>query len=175
MAAARQSANVEAIDQFRRGLALVEALPDMRERAARELDLQMALGPALFATGSYSHPDVGRTYARALELCRQVGDHPRGFMALRGLFLYHLNLLEMDKAQHFAGEALRIAERLDDAAHLVGAHTTLGHTLFVQGKLEPALTHLRRGVELLDPNMQFPDWPGIHPSLTCQNYLGLIS
>src|SRR4029079_15721074 len=49
-AAARQSANLEAVDQFRRGLALIEALSDMRERAERELDLQMAIGPALFAT-----------------------------------------------------------------------------------------------------------------------------
>jgi class 3 adenylate cyclase len=111
-AAASRSANLEAIDQFRRGLALVEALSDMRERAERELDLQMALGPALFATKSYSHPDVGRTYARALELCRQLDDTPRGFTALRGLQNHHANLLEMEEAQHFAEEALRVAERL---------------------------------------------------------------
>ena len=36
VAAARQSANVEAVDRFRRGLALVEALSDMRERAERD-------------------------------------------------------------------------------------------------------------------------------------------
>ena len=71
MAAVRTSANVEAIDQFGRGLALVEALPDPRERAERELELQMALGSALIATKLYNHPDVGRTYARAWELCRQ--------------------------------------------------------------------------------------------------------
>jgi predicted ATPase len=59
VAAARQSANVEAVDQFRRGPALVEALPDECEKAERELDLQMALGPALYATKSYSHPDLG--------------------------------------------------------------------------------------------------------------------
>jgi len=99
------------------------------ERAARELDLQMALGPALFTTKSYSHPDIGRTYARAWELCRQLDDYSREFTALRGLHLYHVNLLEMEKAQHFAEEALRMAERLDDAARLVGAHTMLGHTL----------------------------------------------
>src|SRR5262249_59609937 len=64
-AAASQSANLEAIDQFRRGLALVEALSDPRERAKRELNLQMALGPALFATKTYIHPDIGRTYSRA--------------------------------------------------------------------------------------------------------------
>ena len=95
-AAARQSANLEAIDQFRRGLALVEALPDVHERAERELDLQMALGPALAATKVYSHPEIGRTYARARELCRQLGDHSREFTALRGLQLHHQNRLEME-------------------------------------------------------------------------------
>jgi hypothetical protein len=62
VAAASKSANLEAIDQFRRGLELVEALSDMRERAERELDLQMALGPALYATKNYTHPDIGRAY-----------------------------------------------------------------------------------------------------------------
>jgi predicted ATPase len=44
-AAASRSANLEAIDQFRQGLALVGALSEIRERAEGELDLQMALGP----------------------------------------------------------------------------------------------------------------------------------
>ena len=174
VAAASKSANLEAIDQFRRGLALVEALSDPRERAERELDLQMALGPALFATKSHSHPDTGRTYARAWELCRQVGDHSRGFTALRGLQLYHLNLLEMEKAQHFAEEALRVAERLDDAARLVGARGSLGVSLYWQGKLEPALAHVRGGFELFEPNMRLPDWPGAHPGVICQFLLALI-
>ena len=175
VAAASKSANVEAIDQFRRGLALVEALSDARERAERELDLQMALGPALFATKIHSHPDVGRAYARAWELCQQLGDHSREFTALRGLQLHHVNLLEMEKAQHFAEEAMRVAERLDDAARLVGAHMALGVTLFCQGKLEPALAHFRRGFEMFDPNMQFPDWPGSHPGVQCQFCPVLIS
>jgi tetratricopeptide (TPR) repeat protein len=174
-AAATKSANLEAIDQFRRGLALVDALPDMRERAERELHLQMALGPALVATKLRSHPDIGRTYARARELCRQLGDHSREFTALRGLQLHHQNLLKMEKAQHFAEEALRVAERLEDAARLAGAHTTLGLTLYWQGNLEPALVHFRRGFELFDPNMQFPDWPGAYPGVQCQLYLMLIS
>ena len=110
VAAASKSANLEAIDQFRRGLALVEALPDMREQAERELDLQMALGPALFATKIFHHPDIGRTYARAWELCQQLGDHSRGFTALRGLQLHHLGRTEMDKSLYFAEETLRVAE-----------------------------------------------------------------
>jgi tetratricopeptide (TPR) repeat protein len=175
VAAASRSANLEAIDQFRRGLALVEALSDPREQAERELDLQMALGPALIATNSFSHPDIGRAYARAWELCHQLGDHSREFTALRGLYLHHLNLLEMVQAQHFAEEGLRVAQRLDDAAHLVGAHAALGPALYWQGKLEPALPHLQRGFELFDPKMQFSDYPGSHPGVVCQLFLALIS
>jgi predicted ATPase len=175
MAAARQSANVEAGDQFGRGLALVEVLSDPRERAESELDLQMALGPALYATRRYTHPDIGRAYGRAWELCRQLGDDTRATTALRGLQVYHTNLLEMEKAQHFAEEALRVAERLGDAARLVGAHAVLGNALCFQGKLEPALAHSRRGFEMFDPNMQFRDWPGAHPAVQCQIFLALIS
>jgi class 3 adenylate cyclase/tetratricopeptide (TPR) repeat protein len=174
-AAASKWANVEAIDQFRRGLALVEALSDPRERAECELDLQMALGPALIATKIHSHPDVGRAYARAWELCRQLGDYSREFTTLRGLMLYHVNRAEMDQSQHFAEEAMRVAERLDDTARLVGARMALGVTLLWQGKLEPALAHFRRGFEMFDPNMEFPDWPGSHPGVQCQFQPMLIS
>ena len=66
---------------------------------------------------------------RAWELCRQVGDYSREFTTLRGLMLYHVNRAEMDKSQHFAEEAMRVAERLDDAARLVGARMALGVTL----------------------------------------------
>jgi predicted ATPase/DNA-binding winged helix-turn-helix (wHTH) protein len=147
----------------------------MRERAERELDLQIALGIALVATKLHGHPDIGRAYARAWELCRQLGDHSRGFTALRGLQVYHQNLLEMGKAQHFAEEALRVAERLDDPARLVGGHMAVGGTLYWQGKLEQALGHFRRGFQLFDPDMQLLDWPGSHPGLQCQIFPMLIS
>jgi tetratricopeptide (TPR) repeat protein len=135
----------------------------------------MALGPALYVTKGYSHTDVGRAYARAWELCQQLDDYPREFTALRGLQLHHQNLLEMEKAQHFAEEALHVAERLDDTARLVGAYASLGGVLYWRGKLEPALSHYQRGFELFDPTMQFPDFPGPHPGVQCQYLLPFIS
>jgi hypothetical protein len=86
-----------------------------------------------------------------------------------------LNLLEIEKGQHFAEEVLRVADRLADAARLVGAHMAVGLTLFWQGKLEPALAHFWRGFELFDPEMRFPDWPGSHPVMQCQFFSMLIS
>jgi predicted ATPase len=81
----------------------------------------------------------------------------------------------MEKAQHFAEEALHVAERLDDAARLVGGHMAVGVTLYNRGKLEPALAHFRRVLAMFDPNMQFPDWPGSHPGVSCQFFLALVS
>jgi len=68
-----------------------------------------------------------------------------------------------------------VAERLDDGAYRVGAHVALGAVLFYQGKPEPALVYFRRGLEMFDPNMQFPDWPGSHPGVQCQFWPMLIS
>jgi predicted ATPase len=51
----------------------------------------------------------------------------------------------------------------------------LGVTLFWQGKIETALTQFRRGLDMFDPNMQFPDWPGSNPGVQCKFYLAAIS
>src|SRR5262249_945586 len=70
--AAERSANVEAIAHLNKGLDLVRMLPDVRERADRELELQTALGPTLMATKGFAAPDVGQAFARARELCQQL-------------------------------------------------------------------------------------------------------
>ena len=74
---AKQYANAEAIEQFRKGLELVPALNDPRDRDARELELRMGIGPALFATRHYGYPEIGRTYTRAWELCEPLKDDTR--------------------------------------------------------------------------------------------------
>jgi tetratricopeptide (TPR) repeat protein len=58
---------------------------------------------------------------------------------------------------------------------MITAHIALGAVLFYQGKPEPALVYFRRGLEMFDPNMQFPDWPGSHPGVQCQFWPMLIS
>jgi ATP/maltotriose-dependent transcriptional regulator MalT len=47
--------------------------------------------------------------------------------------------------------------------------------LFLQGKFEPALVQFRRSFDLLEPDMQFPDWPGPNPGVQCHTNPKLIS
>ena len=81
----------EAGDYLQRGLALLTALPETPARVQQELDLLLALGPALIATKGPAAPEVEQTYARARTLCAQVGETPQLFQALRGLWSCYFN------------------------------------------------------------------------------------
>jgi class 3 adenylate cyclase/tetratricopeptide (TPR) repeat protein len=68
--ALQRSANPEAVQHLTKGLKLLSTLPESLARALQELDLQLALGPALIAIKGYAAPEVEQTYARAWTLCR---------------------------------------------------------------------------------------------------------
>jgi predicted ATPase/DNA-binding winged helix-turn-helix (wHTH) protein len=67
--ALRRYANREAIEHLTKGLALIHTLPETPQRTQEELDLLIALGPALMAARGYGALDVARRQqAKALEL-----------------------------------------------------------------------------------------------------------
>ena len=69
---------------------LLKTLPDTLERQRQELAFQTRLGPALMASRGYAAPEVKQAYIRAQELCEHVGDTPRLFSVLWGLWLFSL-------------------------------------------------------------------------------------
>ena len=83
--ASERSAYVEAIAHLTQALVVLKTLPDTPERTQQELDLQITLGPALSATKSWAAPEAGRAYARARELCQQIGETPQLFIVLQGV------------------------------------------------------------------------------------------
>jgi hypothetical protein len=74
--AARRGASQEVVALATKGVALLALLPEATEHLHQELDLQVALGRALMDTEGYTAPEVERVYARARELCEQIGDIP---------------------------------------------------------------------------------------------------
>ena len=85
-AAIARSANAEAIAHLRRGLELVEVLPQTPERVAEELRLQLVLTTPLMATKGYTDAEVEEAYRRARDLSGQVDQSRQLFAALGGLF-----------------------------------------------------------------------------------------
>jgi predicted ATPase len=68
-----RSAMMEAVAHLLKGLDLLPGMPDGSWRLQNELDLQVAIGPALIATKGYAAPVVGETIARARALAEQLG------------------------------------------------------------------------------------------------------
>lgn len=135
--AMRLSANVEAIDHFRKGLALLLRLPETPERNEQELSLQIGLGNALLTTRGYAVPEVGQTYIRARELCQQVGETPLLFPALYGLWVFHYVRAEHLTARAFGEELLALAQRQQDPSILV-ARRALGWSSLAMGEFTVA-------------------------------------
>ncbi|HJY84495.1 MAG TPA: adenylate/guanylate cyclase domain-containing protein [Candidatus Binatia bacterium] len=148
--ATQRSAYMEAISHLTKGLELLKLLPDTAERAQQELLLQIVMGVPLVATNGYGAPEVKTAYARARELCRQVGETAHLFLVLHGLWRFYLVRAELQTAQELAKQLLHLAQRLEDSALLLEAHWALGLTLFNLGKFVPALEHLEQSTALYD-------------------------
>jgi class 3 adenylate cyclase/predicted ATPase len=146
-----RSANVEAISHLTKGLELLKTLPDTPERTQQELTLQIALGVPLMATAGYAAPGVENAYARARQLCQQLGESPQLFPALRGLWVFYLLRAELQTTYELGEQLLTLAQRVQEPALLVEAHYALGAALFFRGEPARARTHLEQCMTLYDP------------------------
>jgi predicted ATPase len=170
--ATKRSANLEAVDCLNRALDLLNSLPSTPERASMELPLQIALGGPIIAAKGYAAQDLEQVYARALELCDQVGETSQVFPALRGLWNYYLDRGMLPNALEIGKQLLDFAEDSQDSTlHLV-AHRAMGTTLFFLGEFTSALQYLERGISFHDPQrhnfLAFSH--GADPGLVCMLY-----
>jgi predicted ATPase len=152
--AAQRYAPHEVIALLTTGLGLLATLPDTPARARQELELQMALGPALMATKGYAASEVEQTYARARALCVQVGNTSQLFRALQGLFGFYTHRGALLTAQELGEQLVRLAQREAEPTYLPEAHDALGGTLFYLGDYAAARMHAEQGIALIDPAAQ---------------------
>jgi class 3 adenylate cyclase/predicted ATPase len=145
-----RSAYVEAVGLFRSALELLKAVPETPERDQEELGLQLGLGVPLHAIKGTSSPEMRETYARARELCQQMGETLRLFPVLVGLWGFYNMRAELDTARQLAQQLLSIAEDRQDPDLLLIAHDTLGENMYSGGEFVPARTHLERASSLYD-------------------------
>jgi predicted ATPase len=152
--AIQRSANPEAVQHLTTGLALLATLPETPARAQQELDLQIALGPALVATKGHGAPEVEQIYARARALCQQVGETPQLFPTLRGLCAFYVNRGALLTARELGEQLYRLAQLATAPMPRLESHIALGGILFNLGEYAAARTHLEQGIALVDPMVQ---------------------
>jgi predicted ATPase len=170
--AIRRSAYAEAISHLTQGLEVLKTLPETPERTLQELDLQTSLGLSLTATRGYAAVEVEEVYARVRELSQLAGDTPQLFPLLWGLFSFYMLRGQFQTALALGEQLLALAQRIQDTAFLLGAHSALGSTLFYLGEPVLAREHLEQGIVLYDPQQQRSHafLYGQDPGLSCLSY-----
>jgi predicted ATPase len=150
--AARVFAHREAITLARRGLRLLQALPDTLARSALELPLQTTLGLQLQVTEGYAAPAAKEAYSRARELCPQGVNASQLFTILWGLWLFSKVRSDLSKAQELADELFALAKGENDSDLALQAHQAMGMTAFCRGEPVAAIRHVDNAGALYDPN-----------------------
>jgi DNA-binding winged helix-turn-helix (wHTH) protein/predicted ATPase len=164
----RRFAYREVVALCHRGLELVKRLPDTPERARQELGLLVTLGIPLIATEGYAAPEVGKTYTRARELCRQLGGAPELPQVLTGLWSFHLVRADVGTAREIAEDFVRVA------GHLPYPHVTLEVTLIQLGEFVPAIEQFNQAFSLYDPVRHRDDTLryALNPGVGSQSHAG---
>jgi class 3 adenylate cyclase/predicted ATPase len=144
----KRSANVEAVHQLTRGLALLSELAAGRDRNQLELALQGTLGRALAATKGRGSEEVYRAFARARELCLELGAGPQVFPVSFGLWLFFMVRAESKATLELAPGLLRVAQEAGDPGMLLEAHLAVGYTAFWQSDYGAARSNLQKTLSL---------------------------
>jgi tetratricopeptide (TPR) repeat protein len=160
-------AHREAVILARRGLELLKMMQDGTDRRRRELNLLLTMGVPLIVTLGFASSEVQQAYARARELCEELGESDRLFNVLRGLWTVNMVRLQVVNALPLAQELERLAESrkpaLEIHRNVIGGLTSyyLGEYSAARQKLEtartlydPAEAHYYSVVFPFDPAME---------------------
>jgi len=146
--ATKGSANKEAITHFRNALQLLEALPEKATHADQELQLLLALGPALMSTRSSAAPEIGQVYARARELASAGQRVVDLFPTVWGAWLVAFTSGDFATAARLVDELFGMANASGNSELALQAHHAAWPSLMVTGALAIARRHIEKGVAL---------------------------
>jgi serine/threonine protein kinase/tetratricopeptide (TPR) repeat protein len=149
--ASLHSANLEAVSHLRRGLELLRSLPGSEARMQQELQLLLALGIPLSAVQGYRSPEVKRTYARARELFRTVGEALAGLeLPYWGPFAYYFARAEFLLSHELAEQLVGLGSRQHDQELLALGYRMMATDFFTWGRMHEALEHVERAMACSD-------------------------
>jgi tetratricopeptide (TPR) repeat protein len=149
--AATRSAHMESVEHIRRGLRLLDKIPDVAARVRFELDLQASMMASLLATLSATSPDLAACCERGLKLCEESKAPHRVFPFAFGQFTFVNCRGRTSEAISLARAFLARAEQGGFESERVIGHRMLGQALMAQGEAGAAKTELERSLTLYVP------------------------
>lgn len=169
-------ANVEAIEQFTKGLDLLSTLPEAPERDASELSLLNRLGPSYQAAFGYAAPKVGPTFARARELCRKTGQTEQLFAVMWGNWTWNMVRGDLRLCMEIADEVMALANYAQDQGISMEAYAVPAVTLFYRGDFAGCREHSEEAIAMYEDPEECRNWSsqtGQNSAITHRCYLAL--
>jgi hypothetical protein len=146
-----RSAMTEAVAQLQKGLDSLARLPDDTWRKRLELNLHIALRPALTAVKGFSATELGDTIARARALAEQL-DRPEYLVRLSlAQWAFHLGRSEHRQAQLIAEQIEGIGTSRNDSRTQLRGRRAKGWSRCYVGDFVVARTLLEQSCELGNP------------------------
>jgi predicted ATPase len=149
-----KSAVREATAQLRRGLSLLDGLPETRERQQLELDIHVTLTQALMAGKGYADPATVAALERANRLVTETAavGTPLHFSVLYGLWVTNNTAGNLAAALEHAANFLSVAQSQPSSGPLLVGHRTLALSLMLSGDYPAALAHFETAASLYRPD-----------------------
>ena len=170
-----QSANLEAIAYFGKGIEALQELSESEERARQELSLQVSLGHANVVAKGHGSMGAATAYARALTLCEELGDVSDLVPTLLGLWRSYVVARPLDETNDVAMRLRRIADEKQDTELHVVANYTLGYTALCMGNPKRAREYLEKGISDYLPTQRSATIyrAAQDPGVACRSYLAM--
>jgi class 3 adenylate cyclase/tetratricopeptide (TPR) repeat protein len=168
----RRLAHSEAIVHLNAALQLLKSVPEDEERRREEASLQITFAEAAAAARGPADDEVGAAYARARDLCTQLGDTRRIFRVLLGLRFFYNFKSQWQNDLQTSQQLVALAEREPAPARLLWANTALGESLEYQGRHRDARAHLEKAIALIPAIAEHTVFPVADPRIAALDVLG---
>jgi class 3 adenylate cyclase/tetratricopeptide (TPR) repeat protein len=169
-----RSAMVEAVAQLRKGLDVLDCLPDGQWRQQHELDLQTGLASALTATKGWAAAEVQNTLSRARALAEQL-DRPDSLIPLIfGQWAFRCGRSEHRRALALGEQLESIGVARNDAAVKLLGRYAQGVVRVYLGEFVAAHAILEQSLGLGDPAYRSVGGLSLDHYAATRTYLALI-
>ena len=153
-----RSALMETVDQFRKALELIAALPPTPALRRERMNVQAALITPLMHVKGHSAPETraaAEEARRLIEEAEALGEAPEDplllLSVLYGVWMANWAAFNRDTTKEVAEQFYRVAEKLGTSAALLAGHRVMGSTFMLAGELVVSRLHFDQAVALYDP------------------------
>lgn len=140
-----QSANLEAVRQFERGIELVMTLPPSPQRDMLEMGFKLPYSAVLMGVQGYAAPQVEPVQNRCIQICRDLGEGAPLFPVLLANWVWLFVRGRFADCYRRCPEVIAMAGQANGPGMLAEAHWTQVCTSFYAGDFPTCLKHAEIG------------------------------